>query len=212
MALTLARGETILYPMPYVEAERPPYIVTNQRLIEQTRVGERVIAVRSLINASRAQSRPFAALGSLLLCVGLAAMAAGGFFYYTVMGMEAAPYSALLSLVSTGASDEPDEDRGDERPEVHAPPPMAEQLPDDPSAPGGDDRPEQTMYKMDVTKERALGIALLAGGGIFALLGLRTFRKRRYFVVCRSRDGIMRIVVTGETQQNIILATLQAVQ
>ena len=68
------------------------------------------------------------------------------------------------------------------------------------------------MYKMDVTKQRALGLALLGGGALFALLGLRTFRKRRYFVVCRSRDGIMRIVVTGETQQNIILATLQAVQ
>ena len=72
MALTLARGETILYPMPYVEAERPPYVVTNQRLIERMEVGERVLAVKSLIGASRAKARPFAASGVFLMCLGLA--------------------------------------------------------------------------------------------------------------------------------------------
>jgi hypothetical protein len=210
MALTLARGETILYPMPYVEAERPPYVVTNQRLIERVGQSERLMAVRSLISASRAHSRPFAALGALLVCIGLAGAAAGAYLYYTVTGMEAAPYTALLSSFSS--TEEPKED-DDPNPKDPTPAPApVDQLPDDPSQAGGEDRPEQTVFKMDVTKTRAQGIGLMAGGALFALLGLRAFRKRRWFVVCRSRDGIMRILVSGETQQNIILATLQAVQ
>jgi hypothetical protein len=211
MALTLARGETILYPMPYVEAERPPYVVTNQRLIERAGQAERVMSVRSLISASRAHNRPFAAIGALLVCLGLAAAAAGGYLYYTVMGMEAAPYTALLSLWSSDDAPADDDAKDEAKPTARPP---TDQLPDDPSQPGGadDDHPEQTVFKLDVTKTRAEGIGLLALGGLFAMIGLRVFGKRRWFVVCRSRDGIMRILVSGETQQNIILATLQAVQ
>jgi hypothetical protein len=208
MALTLARGETILYPMPYVEAEAPPYVVTNQRLIESLGGRERVLTVKNLASANRAQSRPFAALGALLLCLGLGLAAAGGYFYYTVLGMEAAPYTALYSLVSGAAQNTEDEEA---TPTKEAAP--TTQLPDDPSVEGGDtEKPEQTMYKMDVLKTRVLGMLLGAGGIGLLLLGLRVFAKKRYFVVCRAREGIMRIVVGGKTQQDIILATLQAVQ
>ncbi|MEO6953162.1 MAG: hypothetical protein ABI321_15280 [Polyangia bacterium] len=212
MALTLARGETILFPMPYVEAERPPYVVTNQRLIERSPhgAGERVIPVKSLIATSRAKSRPYAAVGALFLCLALGAALAGGYLYSTVLGMEGAPYTALPKLFSSDAADGDETvnpEGGDEPARPAAP--ATEELPDDPSV---DAHPEQAVYKMDVLKTRVSGIGLGALAFVFMLLGTRIFRKRRYFVVCRSRDGLMRIVVTGKTQQDIILATLQAVQ
>ena len=214
MALTLSRGETILFPMPYVEAERPPYVVTNQRLIERSPIGrgegERVIPVKALIGASRAKSRPYAALGALCLCLALGAALAGGYLYYTVLGMEAAPYTALPQLFSGEGSDS-DEGKnaeGEGEPTKPSAPP-AEELPDDPSV---EQHPEQVVYKMDVLKTRTSGMGLGALAFVLMLLGTRVFRKRRYFVVCRSRDGLMRIAVTGKTQQDIILATLQAVQ
>ncbi len=210
MALTLARGETVLFPMPYVEAERPPHVVTNQRLVERSsQGGERVMLVKALIGTSRAKSRPYAAIGALLLCLALGAALAGGYLYYTVLGMEAAPYTALPQLFSGDTIDGDEAAKEDEPPRPATPPPAAEDLPDDPSV---EQHPEQVVYKMDVLKTRALGIGLGAMAFVLLLLGTRIFAKRRYFVVCRSRDGIMRVSVTGKTQQDIILATLQAVQ
>jgi len=204
MALTLARGETILYPMPYVEAERPPYVVTNQRLIERTEMGERVLPVKSLIGAGRARSRPFAATGVFLICLGLATAAAGAYFYVPVIGMEAAPWKALLP--SSSETEEPSTD--DETPPAKLdPPPAPEEMPDDPSA----ERPDDAAWRLTVLKTRATGMALFAAGFLFGMIGLRAFAKRRFFVVCRTRDAMMRIQVDGKVQQDIILATLQAV-
>ena len=206
MALTLARGETILFPMPYVEAERPPYVVTNQRLVERVTGQERVMLVKALIGASRARTRPYAALGALFLCLGLGAALAGGYLYYSVLGMEAAPYTALPQLFS-GEPTEGDEASKEDEPAKPAP--AAEELPDDPSV---EQHPEQVVYKMDVLKTRVTGMGLGVLAFVLLVIGARIFKKLRYFVVCRSRDAIMRVSVTGKTQQDIILATLQAVQ
>jgi|SRR5688572_22043733 len=206
MALSLARGETILYPMPYVEAERPPYVVTNQRLIERTPDGERTLQVKSLVAANRAKSRPYAAWGAFLLCLALAVTGTGAYFYISVFGMEAAPYKALLP--KSEGEEETKEDVKDEPASKAEPPPMPEELPDDPSA----ERPDDAAWRLDILKTRLLGMGLIALGFVIAGLGLKVFRKLRYFVVVRTREGMMRIRVVGKVQQDIILATLQAVQ
>lgn len=206
MALQLARGETILFPMPYVEAERPPYVVTNQRLIENTSMGERVLAVKALIAASRAKARPYATIGVFFLSLALAVGGAGAYFYFTVFGMQAAPYKALIPLVwSGGDAEETSDDAG---PVVAAPEPSVERLPDDPSA----ERPDDAAWRLEILKTRTLGMGLLALGAAIGLIGVRIFGKKRFFVVCRTRDAMMRIRVDGKIQQDIILATLQAVQ
>jgi hypothetical protein len=196
MAFQLARGETILYPMPYVEAERPPYVVTNQRLIERSEVGERVLQVKQLVGANRAKSRPYAAMGALLLCIALGVAATGAYFYISVFGMQAAPYKALL----------PKSEGEEAEPEVAAPP--TEELPDDPSA----EHPDDAAWRLEILKTRIVGMGLLALGAILGLTGLRVFGKKRFYVVCRTREGAMRIPVNGKVQQDIILATLQAVK
>ena len=206
MALVLARGETVLFPMPYVEAERPQFVVTNQRLIERLEVGERVLKVKGLTGAARAKSRPYAAMGALLLCVGLCTAGAGAYFYLRVFGMEAASYKALLPSATEGQTEEADEPKAVK--EEPLPPPPTDELPDDPSA----EHPDDAAWRLQVLKTRLLGMGLLGLGFMLSLAGLRAFGKRRYFVVCRSQDSFMRIRVDGKVQQDIILATLQAVQ
>lgn len=198
MAITLARGETILFPMPYVEAERPPYVVTNQRLIEQVERGQRVLEVRQIVAANRAKSRPYATVGALLLCIALGTLAAGAYFSLSVLGMPAAPMKALFS--QEGSEPESDNDPAPSEP-AHA-----VDLPDDPSV----ERPDADA--VEVLKTRLLGMGLLALGIGLGSVGLRVFRKRRYFVVCRTQDAMMRIRVDGKVQQDLILATLQAVR
>src|SRR5437868_1125159 len=135
MAFQLARGESILYPMPYVEAERPPYVVTNQRLIERSEVGERVLQVRSLVAANRAKSRPYAAWGAFLLCLALAVAGTGAYFYLSVFGMQAAPYKALLPTNSDTDEPEPKDVAPDPQAPIVIPDPTptAEDLADDPN-------------------------------------------------------------------------------
>jgi len=205
MGLQLARGESILYPMPYVEAERPPYVVTNQRLIERSEGGERVLQVRQLVAANRAKSRPYAAWGAFLLCLALAVAGTGAYFYFSVFGMQAAPYKALLPK----SEDEPEEKEPDPAaPVIQPETPAPEDLPDDPSA----EHPDDTAWRLQILKTRLTGMGLLALGAIFGMIGLRVFRKKRFYVVCRTSEGVMRILVPGKVQQDIILATLQAVK
>jgi hypothetical protein len=206
MSLSLGRGETILFPMPYVEAERPPYVVTNQRLVERTPAGDRTLQVRQLVSANRARTRPHAALGAVLLCIALGVAAVGAYEVFSVMGMQAAPWKALLPQSSDDDS-EKDDSEGESAPKI-APPPPADDLPDDPSA----ERPDDAAWRLEVLKTRLAGMGLLALGGLIALLGLRTFKKLRYFVVCRTSDDMMRILVLNKVQQDLILATLQAVK
>ena len=118
--------------------------------------------------------------------------------------MEAAPYKALLP------KSEGEEEAKDEAPaKTEAPPPsMPEDLPDDPSA----ERPDDAAWRLDILKTRLLGMGLLALGMIIAGFALKVFRKLRYFVVVRTHEGMMRIRVSGKVQQDIILATLQAVK
>jgi hypothetical protein len=211
MAFQLARGETILYPMPYVEAERPPYVVTNQRLIERSEVGERVLPVKSLVAANRAKSRPYAAWGAFLLCLAVAVAGTGAYFYFSVFGMEAAPYKALLP--KSDSSEEADPDTDDPKPPVaktEPPPPLPDDLPDDPSI--EKDHPVDDAWRLQILKTRLLGMGLLGLGAAIGMIGLKIFRKKRFFVVCRTREGMMRILVAGKVQQDIILATLQAVK
>ena len=207
MSLVLARGETILFPMPYVEAERPPFVVTNQRLVERGPEGERTLQVRQLATATRARNRPHAALGAVLLCIGLGIMAVGAYEVFTVMGMQAASWKALWPSSDDTQSADDDSDK----PTVTPPPISPDVLPDDPSAAGGD-QPDDTAWKLDVLKTRLTGLGLLALGGLTALIGLRVFKKLRYFVVCRTASDSMRIRVDNKVQQDLILATLQAVK
>jgi hypothetical protein len=206
MALQLSRGETILYPMPYVEAERPPYVVTNQRLIERSERGERVLQVKQLLAANRAKSRPYAAWGTALLCLALGVAGSGAYFYISVFGMEAAPYKALLP--TSNESEEPE--AGDSKTQAAPPEPIPtpSELPDDPSA----EHPDDAAWRLQILKTRLLGMGLMALAAAIGMLGLKIFRKKRFFVVCRTQDGIMRIQVPGKVQQDIILATLQAVK
>jgi hypothetical protein len=114
--------------------------------------------------------------------------------------MEAAPLKTLW----------PSDGVDDEEPEPSGPPEPRDaplELPDDPSAEHGDDAAWQKV----VLKTRILGTLLLAAGVALGSIGLRVFRRQRYFVVCRTRDAMMRIPVDGKVQQDIILATLQAV-
>ncbi len=205
MALTLARGESILFPMPYVEAERPPYVVTNQRLIERTEHGEQTLQVRQLVGANRAKSRPYAAAGAFLIFIGLATCGGGAYFYLSVFGMEAAPWKALLGSVEESKEEAKEDPTA---PPIKLDPPAADELPDDPSR----ERPDDAAWRLDILKTRLLGMGLLAVGAFIAMGGLRVFRKLRFFVVCRTSDGMMRIRVNDKVQQDIILATLQAVK
>ncbi len=206
MAFSLAHGETILFPMPYVEAERPPFVVTNHRLIERSEAGERTLQVKSLVAASRAKSRPYASLGALLFCLGMGTLGVGAYFYFSVFGMEAAPYKALLPP----SGEEETKPEGEEAKQELTPEPVArpDDIPDDPSA----EHPDDKAWRLDVLRTRLLGMGLGALGALIAMGGLRAFGKRRYFVVCRTRESFMRIVVDGKIQQDIILATIQAVK
>lgn len=208
MALSLSRGETILFPMPYVEAERPPYVVTNQRLVEQHERGERVLLVKHLIAANRAKSRPYAAIGAFLLCLSVAVLGTGAYFTWSVWGMQAAPYKALLPK-SDGEAEEPEEEEQKAAPKkVEPAPPPPEEMPEDPDA----ERPDDAAWRLNILKTRILGMGLLGLGFLIGTGGLRVFSRRRYFVVCRTADSIMRIRVNDKIQQDIILATLQAVK
>ena len=196
--------------MPYVEAERPPFVVTNQRLIEQTVEGDRTLAVKALIAASRGKARPYAAIGVFLLALALCAGGAGAYFYFSVLGMQAAPYKALLPMLGLGELEDHSDPApaGDNDPLPQAKPAPVVDLPDDPSA----EHPDDAAWRLEILKTRSLGGGLLACGALLGLLGLRVFAKQRFFVICRSRDAAMRIRVDSKIQQDIILATLQAVQ
>lgn len=209
MSLKLGRGETILYPMPYVEAERPPYVVTNQRLIERLGRMERTLQVKQLASANRARSRPHAVLGAVLLCIGLGVAAVGAFEVFSVMGMKAASFGALWRSINSGSK--PDDDESDDQPAQPAlPAPAAtDALPDDPSQV---ESPDDAAWALDVLKTRLIGFGVLAAGALVAFVGLRVFRQLRYFVVCRTAGESMRVRVSDKIQQDLILATLQAVK
>jgi hypothetical protein len=205
MSFQLGRGETILFPMPYVEAERPPYVVTNQRLVERTPAAERTLQVKQIVSANRARTRPHAALGAVILCIALGVAGVGAFEVFSVMGMQAAPWKALLPQASDDSAGKDDSESSDPVPKVA---PSSDDLPDDPSA----EPPDDAAWQLEVLKTRLTGMGLLALGGLLALLGLRTFKKQRYFVVCRTGNDAMRILVLNKVQQDLILATLQAVK
>lgn len=214
MALSLARGEAILFPMPYVEAESPPYVVTNQRLIERTEMGERVLKVRELVAANRAKARPYAAWGAFMMCLALGVAGTGGYFYFSVFGMKAAPYKALLpkSEGDDSASDEEatvDLKLDPQAPIVKLEPTLGQDdLPEDET----DGHPDDANWRLGILKTRLLGMGLLAFGALLGMTGLRVFGKKRFFVVCRTQEAMMRIRVNDKIQQDIILATLQAVK
>jgi hypothetical protein len=208
MSLVLARGETILFPMPYVEAERPPYVVTNQRLVERGPEGERTLQVRQLATATRAKARPHAAIGAVLLCIGLGIAAVGAYEVFAVMGMPAASWKTLWPASDDTQSSDDDSDKPAAPPPVQVDPGA---LPDDPSVATGDTPSD--VGSVEVLRTRVTGLGLLALGLLVALVGRHVFGKLRYFVVCRTNDGgMMRVRVQNKVQQDLILATLQAVK
>lgn len=90
--LTLRPHENVVYPMPYVETEAHPTVVTTQRVVH---LGDE-IATRDVKSAGRKTQRPLWVLGLFLILLALPLAGYGGYLMFTVWGMEAAPPTDLL--------------------------------------------------------------------------------------------------------------------
>jgi hypothetical protein len=185
MPLELKLHENVLFPMPYVPTEVNLFVITNQRVVQFGDRGHLEIPTSEVAFVGRLMTRPMRVYAILLF---LAALPIAGFALWqlsTVWGMESAP---VLSLFSSEDAPDPD-----------APPP-----------PEGMD--PTINWPIVVLKTRILVIALAIVAAGLALGGLRLFKKKHYFVLCRGPKHVIKVQAKDEIQQSIILQTISAVK
>jgi len=184
MPLELKLHENVLYPMPYVPTEANLFIVTNQRVVHYGEHGHTEIPSSDVAFVGRLMVRPTQFFAILCWLAALPLIVVAIWQLSTVWGMDSASPMALFS------SDAPDPD---------APPP-----------PEGLD--PTVNWPLVVLKTRILiiGLAICAAG--LLLGGLKLFKKKHYFVICRGGQKVVKVQAKDEIQQTQILMTISAVK
>lgn len=184
MPLELKLHENVLFPMPYVPTEQNLFIITNQRVIHYGEHGHMEIPSSEVQFVGRLMVRPMRFYGLLLFLAALPLFIVALWQLSTVWGMESAGPLALFS------NDPPDPD---------APPP-----------PEGMD--PTVNWPVVVLKTRILVIALAVVGAGLVLGGLKLFKKKNFFVICRGGQKVVKVQAKDEIQQTQILMTISAVK
>jgi hypothetical protein len=197
MALHLRPHENVLYPVPYMETEEHPFIITNQRLVQFRQSGRSELPTSQISAVHRSSSRPLIPIGVLLILLSLPTLATGGYLVFSVWGMTAAPISDLLKVVSSSTGDSDDAVA------------KVEEAPRE-LAPDGEAAADGGRFATEVLYTRSGGAALGGLGLLLVVGGLKLVRRRRYFVLCRGPGGVMRVRAESENQQTQVLMTVQA--
>lgn len=188
MAFKAKPHENILFPVPFAENEEHPVIITNLRIVQRSDAGESELETREIGFVGRSTVRPRLPIGVMLLALALPLIGVGAWQIYSVWGMTAA---SPLSLVGIG-------DDG-QQPAADTPPP-----------PDADGEVQQGAH--DVLIARAIGVLCLAAA-LGCLIGARRLIKsKRFYVMCRTANRLMRIVVKDEIQQTQVMVTISAVK
>jgi hypothetical protein len=196
MPLQLRQHESVLFPMPYLEEEAHPFVVTNQRLVQTLEGRERVLYTQDIESVTRGHARPLFPFGLALIVFGLGTLATGAYLVFSVWGMKAAPITSLWQPAPEGPPEGAD----------------PSELPPPSDAEADGERKEGDVYWPDeVLRTRLAGQGLLMLGMFLAGGGLKLAKRRRYFVVCHARSGVMKVRAASENQQTQILMTVQAV-
>jgi hypothetical protein len=196
MPLQLRQHESVLYPMPYLEEEAHPFVVTNQRLVQTMKGRQRELYTENIASVTRGHARPLFPFGLALLVFGVGALVAGAFLVFSVWGMKAAPITSLWQPPPEGPPEGADP--------AELPPPAEEDA--DPQA-----KETDLAWQGEVLRTRLAGQGLLMLGVFFAGGGLKLVKRRRFFVLCHAPGGVMKVRVESENQQTQILMTVQAV-
>jgi hypothetical protein len=189
MAFSAAPYENILFPVPYAENEAHPLIITNQRIVQRNATGAVELPTKEVTFVGRQVVRPRLPPGIMLLALAIPLIVFGAYEIYTVWGMTAA---SPLTLVGVH----------DDAPAEATPDAVAQ-------APEGED-PIDWPHTVLVT--RIIGILCLAGALGCALGARRLIKKKRYYILCRGNQRLMKIEAKDEIQQTQIMVTVSAVK
>ena len=189
MAFTPAPYENILFPVPYAENEEHPLIITNQRLVQRNVHGQVELPTKEVHFVGRQVVRPRLPPGIMLLALAIPLIVLGIYEISSVWGMTAA---SPLSLVGVK----------DDAPAEATPDAVRE-------APEGEDPLD---WPRNVLLTRIYG-ALALLGALGCLIGARRLiKKKRYYIVCRGNQRLMKIEAKDEIQQTQIMVTVSAVK
>lgn len=186
MPLDLKQHENVLFPMPYVPTEQNLFIVTNQRVIHYGEQGHVELPSSDIAFVGRLQRRPMVVFAILCWLAALPLFGVAIWQYSTVYGMDAAPVTALFSSDAT-------------EPDPTAPPP-----------PDGED--PTVNWPVVVLKRKILVLALAIVGAGLCVGGLKLFRKKEWFVLCRGGQKVIRVQAKTQIEQTQILMTISAVK
>jgi hypothetical protein len=191
MAFKAAAHENILFPVPYAENEQHPLVITTQRIVQTTDAGSVEVPTIEVGFVGRNVVRPRMALAIVLIVFALPLVIFGAYEIISVWGFEAASPTDLLS----SSSDDTD---------TTAPAAVP-----DPNAPEGTS-PEE--WKKTVLLTRALGaVCILAALGC-AILARKSWKVKRYFIMCKTAKRMMKIEAKDEVQQTQIMVTISAIK
>jgi hypothetical protein len=189
MAFAATPHENILFPVPYAENEAHPLIITNQRIVQRNATGAVELPTKEVHFVGRQHTRPRLPPGLMLLALALPLLVFGVYEMYTVWGMTAASPLSLFGV-------------HDDAPAEATPDAVAQ-------APEGEDPID---WPRTVLLTRLAGaLCLLAALGC-AIGARRLIKKKRYYVVCRGVNRLMKIEAKDEIQQTQIMVTIGAVK
>ncbi len=192
MAFKAAAHENILFPVPFAENEQHKLIITTQRIIQTTDAGSVEVPTTEVGFVGRNTIRPRVVLAGVLIALALPLVIFGAYEMISVWGYEAASPTDLFS--SSSSADDTD---------TAAPPAP------DPNTPEGMTPDE---WKKQVLISRALGmVSLLTALGL-AIVARKQFKKKRYFITCKTVKRLMKIEAKDEVQQTQIMVTIGAIK
>jgi hypothetical protein len=198
MPFPLRAHENVLYPIPYDETENHPLLVTNQRIVSVGKGGPTELATSRVTFVGRSETRPLVGVAIALALLSLPLIVYGTYLVISVWGMEAAPLYDTAREWATPLLGEVTKDP--DAPPEDSPPP---------AAPGGDDA--MTQGPTVVLTTRMSGIGLGGLGALMALIALKLFRRRAYFVQCRASEGLLSLRLADKGTQTQVMVTIQSV-
>jgi hypothetical protein len=191
MAFAAKPHENILFPVPYAENEKPPLIITNLRIVQRSEAGAVELDTKEVHFVGRHVIRPRLALGVVLLALALPLLVFGAYEMYSVWGMTAASPLSLFGVHDDDAAQAP------------APAPPPEEVPEGENA---------VDWPRTVLLTRILGIACLLAALGCAIMARRQIKKKRFFVICRTANRMVKMPVKDEIQQTQVMVTVSAVK
>ncbi len=189
MAFAASPHENILFPVPYAENEEHPLIITNQRIVQRNQTGVVELPTKEVHFVGRQHARPRLPPGLMLLALAIPLLVFGIYEIATVWGMTAA---SPLSLVGVH----------DDAPAEATPDAVAQ-------APEGEDPID---WPRNVLITRLIGALCLLGALGCAIGARRLIKKKRYYVVCRGANRLLKIEAKDEIAQTQIMVTISAVK